>query len=114
MITWGGRKYYINKVAGKYFVELTDTFPNEYRYYSSAIDLNGKALKVIKVAKEQTGNCDRALGCLVMEVIKIPVSENYLNSKKRSGLDIKVTGSNGESILSIPAQYIQAVMDYKG
>ena len=79
-----------------------------WRFYSAAYDSDGNPLPTQKISRTVNW-CGRYV-CSYLEVLGIDITRKYLEERKESGIAVKISGKNGEEVLSIPAAYVQAFL----
>lgn len=89
-------------------LNLVNYHHGNWIFYNSAYDDSGTKLALTRVS-EKTGYCGSS-GCSKYETFNITFTKNYLESKKDTGLTIKVIGKEGSSILAYPSEYIKAML----
>jgi hypothetical protein len=91
-----------------YQIYLADQYRStQWRFYSDAYDSDGTRLET-NVIDRKVFDCAKYTGCFYTEHIGINIPESYLETKKNTGINIKVSGKAGEKIISIPAGYVKA------
>jgi hypothetical protein len=91
------------------YIELRDSYQGDWRFYSSATDINQKSMNFIKVDRN-VGNCSQ--GCNLTEEIKIPIDLDYLRDNVDSGIDIQVYGQKGGTKIILSPKYVRAFYEY--
>lgn len=90
---------------------LTNYHYGDWIFYTTAYDDSGTELALNRVS-EKVGYCGGGggSGCSKYETFTLTFTQRYLESKKDSGLNVKVIGNNGSSILRYPPDYIKALL----
>lgn len=80
-----------------------------WRFYKYAKDSDKEILELIVIDRAVT-SCYGA-GCSYIETLGITLTTKYLESHKKTGLQIKVSVENGYGkIFKVPANYVQAYL----
>lgn len=93
------------------YIELKDTYQDEWRFYSRAVDKEGNQIDFQKIDSQNTGLCVMKT-CNKLEEVRILIDIEYLENNKEAGIDIQVYGLRGESKIFIPSQYIKSFLNY--
>ena len=88
-------------------VYIRDAFYGQWRFYDSAYDSDGNELKLTSISKV-VGSC--VYGCILSESVGININEYSISNYLKSGLTLKLYGSGGSEIFTIPAAYIQGFL----
>lgn len=96
-------------------VYVSDIYTHEHlrggpgwRFYSAAHDRDGNTLPMDLISRHVNW-CGRYV-CEYLEVVGVRVTRSYLEDRANQGLSMKISGTGGEEIVSIPAAYIQAFL----
>ena len=93
------------------YIELKDTYQDEWRFYSRAVDKEGNQIDFQKIDSQNTGLCVMKT-CNKLEEARILIDIEYLENNKEAGIDIQVYGLRGESKIFLPSQYIKSFLNY--
>ena len=93
------------------YIELKDTYQDEWRFYSKAVDKEGNQIDFQKIDSQNTGLCVMKT-CNKLEEARILIGIEYLENNKEAGIDIQIYGLKGESKIFIPSQYIKSFLNY--
>ena len=91
------------------YIELEDTYQGDWRYYSSATDINQKDMSM-KVVDRRVGSCVQ--GCNITEEIVIPIGLNYLKDNVTEGINIQVYGQRGGTKIILSPMYVRTFHEY--
>ena len=91
------------------YIELEDTYQGEWRYYSSATDINQQSMNMIEVDR-RVGSCVQ--GCNLTEEITIPIGLNYLKENANKGINIQVYGQRGGTKIILSSTYVRTFYEY--
>ena len=91
------------------YIELEDTYQGEWRYYSSATDINQQSMNMIEVDR-RVGSCVQ--GCNLTEEITIPIGLNYLKENANKGINIQVYGQRGGTKIILSSAYVRTFYEY--
>ena len=91
------------------YIELEDTYQGEWRYYSSATDINQHSMNMIEVDR-RVGSCVQ--GCNFTEEITIPIGLNYLKENANKGINIQVYGQRGGTKIILSSTYVKTFYEY--
>ena len=108
MITWGAQEYLLSKTEESIVLVLSDSFPG-WRHYYKAIDIDGNEMEFSHLGKQVTKNCNLGT-CLVIEKVGISLSEEYLSTRMKSGLDIKIYGDTS-TVLKVSGTYVSTFLE---
>jgi hypothetical protein len=92
-----------------YQIYVKDYYNGEWRFYNSAYDSDGNSLNTTVISRD-VSSCSR-YGCSHEEHIGLNVTREYLEKKRDTGINFKVSGKAGEEIFYIPSGYIRAFLD---
>ena len=79
----------------------------DWRFYSRAEAEGGQSLKVTSIDRE-VSSCNQ-YGCLFTEEIAVNLSKKFLNSKKKTGFQLRISGDGGvgKIVLDNPANVVE-------
>ncbi len=92
------------------YIELKDTYQDEWRIYSRAIDKEGNQMNFQKI-DIQNGLCVMS-SCNRIEESRIFINLEYLENTKESGIDIQVYGQRGGTKVILSSDYIISFLSY--
>ena len=91
------------------YIELQDTYQGEWRYYSSATDINQKSMNFRNVDR-RVGSCTQ--GCNLTEEVRITVDLDYLKENISNGINIQVYGQRGGTKILLNSTYVKTFYEY--
>lgn len=94
----------------KYQIYVADYYNGDWRFYTSAYDLDGKNHNVTLISRD-VGSCSRYGGCSKTETVGINVQRADLEKYRNSGLSFKLIGRAGEQVFYLPREYITSFLD---
>lgn len=78
-----------------------------WRYYDAVYDLNGNSLPTTTISSDV--GC-QSFSCTYREDVGANVTREYLTSVQDTGIKLKISGTGGEEIFQIPADYIKSFL----
>lgn len=102
-----GRTEYQVYVADEYTYEIMRSGTG-WRFYTDANDSDGLSLPTVIISRNANW-CGR-YNCAYLEIVGVAVTQDYLNAHTEQGITLKIYGKGGETIVTIPAAYIRAVL----
>jgi hypothetical protein len=98
-----------NKKISAIYIELQDTYQGEWRFYSSATDINQKNMSFRNVDR-RVGSCSQ--GCNLTEEVRIAIDLDYLKENINDGINIQVYGQRGGAKIILSPTYVKTFYDY--
>jgi len=89
------------KVPSIYQIYVADYYVDEWRFYTSANDINGNRMDFVQIARD-VGSCGSYTGCSKTEHLALNVTREYLEAHVASGIKFQVSGRAGSEVFSIP------------
>lgn len=97
-------KFSDNSIAYQFYI--SSVFRGDWRFYNSTWDSNGNSLDTTQINRDVSCNG----GCTFFETVGANITREYLQNVKDTGIKLKISGSAGEEIFQIPADYIKAIL----
>lgn len=95
--------------AVKYQIYVVDYYIGDWRFYSSANDINGKSHDVTMISRDVI-SCSR-FGCSKTETMGLNVGRDYLEQHRQTGITFKLFGRAGEQVFTLPQDHIASFLD---
>ncbi len=80
-----------------------------WKFYSLAHDIDGNSLPTATISRHVNW-CGRYT-CQYQEIVGVTITRKYLEDRSDRGLSIKISGTGGQGIATVPAAYVQAFID---
>jgi hypothetical protein len=94
----------------EYQIYVSDHYDADWRFYSSAFDLDGQEFNVTQIAR-RVGACSRYSGCSKTETVGLNVTRAFLEKYRSRDLTFKIIGKAGEQVFTLPSRHIAKFLE---
>lgn len=90
-------------------IYVSSSYFNKWRSFEIAYDSNGTKFEIDRIGHD-INSCNRN-GCWFEEDIGITITKQYLEGHQNKEMKFQVSGTGGEIVITIPAEYTRKFLD---